>query len=156
SWLPITVPATVLAGLVQNGQHADLYVSDNMTGIAEAQFAVPWWYRTEFTLPPDYAGQRVWLHFDGINYRGALWVNGHPVATRDDMVGPFRHFEYDITPWLAASGPNALALSVEHPDFGGDLTLTWVDWNPAPPDRGQGIWRDVYLTKSGPVALRAP
>jgi exo-1,4-beta-D-glucosaminidase len=37
-----------------------------------------------------------------------------------------------------------------------DLAITFVDWNPAPPDKGMGIWRDVYLTSSGPVTIRFP
>jgi exo-1,4-beta-D-glucosaminidase len=36
------------------------------------------------------------------------------------------------------------------------LALTWVDWNPAPPDKNMGIWRNVYLRASGPVTLRDP
>ncbi len=36
------------------------------------------------------------------------------------------------------------------------LAITFVDWNPAPPDKNMGLWRDVYLTASGPVALRYP
>jgi exo-1,4-beta-D-glucosaminidase len=31
-----------------------------------------------------------------------------------------------------------------------------VDWNPAPPDKNMGLWRDVTITTSGPVALRYP
>jgi exo-1,4-beta-D-glucosaminidase len=31
-----------------------------------------------------------------------------------------------------------------------------VDWNPSPPDKNMGLWREVYLTTSGPVALRHP
>jgi exo-1,4-beta-D-glucosaminidase len=30
----------------------------------------------------------------------------------------------------------------------------WVDWNPTPADKNLGLWGDVYLTESGPVALR--
>jgi exo-1,4-beta-D-glucosaminidase len=37
-----------------------------------------------------------------------------------------------------------------------DLAITFVDWNPAPPDKNMGLWREVYLTASGPVALRYP
>ena len=37
-----------------------------------------------------------------------------------------------------------------------DLAITFVDWNPAPPDKNMGLWRDVYVTTSGPVALRYP
>ena len=35
---------------------------------------------------------------------------------------------------VTASGNNAIAVSVSPPDLGKDLTLTWVDWNPAPLD----------------------
>jgi exo-1,4-beta-D-glucosaminidase len=31
-----------------------------------------------------------------------------------------------------------------------------VDWNPLPPDKNMGLWRDVHLTATGPVALRFP
>lgn len=37
-----------------------------------------------------------------------------------------------------------------------DLAITFVDWNPAPPDKGMGLWRDVYLSASGPVSIRYP
>jgi exo-1,4-beta-D-glucosaminidase len=35
-----------------------------------------------------------------------------------------------------------------------DLGLNWVDWNPTPPDKNMGLWKEVYLAASGPVALR--
>jgi exo-1,4-beta-D-glucosaminidase len=35
-----------------------------------------------------------------------------------------------------------------------DLTITFVDWNPMPPDRDMGLADDVYIRTSGPVALR--
>src|SRR5262249_52853474 len=37
-----------------------------------------------------------------------------------------------------------------------DLAITFVDWNPAPPDKNMGLWREVFLTANGPVALRYP
>jgi exo-1,4-beta-D-glucosaminidase len=36
------------------------------------------------------------------------------------------------------------------------LALTWVDWNPSPPDKDMGLWQPVYLTTSGPLLLRRP
>jgi len=39
---------------------------------------------------------------------------------------------------------------------GNSLAITFVDWNPAPPDKNMGLWREVYLTASGAVALRHP
>ena len=37
-----------------------------------------------------------------------------------------------------------------------DLGINWVDWNPAPPDKDMGLWREVYLRASGPVTIRYP
>ena len=50
---------------------------------------------------------------------------------------------------------NVLAVQVFAPTEH-DLAITFVDWNPAPPDKNMGLWREVYLTTSGPVALRYP
>ena len=48
-----------------------------------------------------------------------------------------------------------LAVEVFPPDVN-SLAITWVDWNPMPPDKNMGLWRDVYVTATGPVALRYP
>ena len=46
----------------------------------------PWrdayWFRTEFLLPTTPEGTRVWLHFDAINYRADVWLNGSQIADR--------------------------------------------------------------------------
>ena len=55
---------------------------------------------------------------------------------------------------MNAGAPNALAVEVFAPDLSKDLAISWLDWNPAPPDHDAGIWQDVYLRKSGAVALR--
>ena len=50
---------------------------------------------------------------------------------------------------------NAIAVEVFAPKKD-DLEITWVDWNPTPADKLMGIWREVFLTRSGDVAVRAP
>jgi exo-1,4-beta-D-glucosaminidase len=37
-----------------------------------------------------------------------------------------------------------------------DLSITWVDWNPTPPDVCTGIWYDVKVTISDSVEMRHP
>ena len=41
-------------------------------------------------------------------------------------------------------------------DANHDLTITWVDWSPLAPDRGMGIWHDVWLTRTGGVTVSDP
>ena len=61
----------------------------------------------------------------------------------------------DATPLIEQERTNVLAVEVFSPtdsDFGINL----VDWIPTPPDKNMGLWREVYLTASGPVRLRHP
>jgi len=42
----------------------------------------PYWFRTGFHLPALPAGRRVWLHFDAINYRADVWLNGRQIGSQ--------------------------------------------------------------------------
>jgi exo-1,4-beta-D-glucosaminidase len=153
-WFPVTLPSTVLAGLVANREYPNLYLGTNLQNVWEPRFQVPWWYRTEFQLS-DERGARTQLHFDGINYRADVYVNGTRIASADQVIGTFRTYAFDITDAVHA-GTNALAVRVYPVDPNRDLTITWIDWNPLAPDHGMGIWHDVWLTRTGPVAVNDP
>src|SRR5262249_32568401 len=58
-----------------------------------------------------------------------------------------------VTKAILPGQPNALALEISAPRKN-DLGITWVDWNPTPPDKNMGIWKEVFLTASGPVSVR--
>jgi exo-1,4-beta-D-glucosaminidase len=149
-WTPTAVPSTVLAALVRAGDVADPYYGKNLETIPRERFAVSWWYRTQFVLPePPPAEAR--LVFDGINYSAEVWLNGRKIAGRPELTGAFRVFALDVTPHLVA-GTNVLAVQV-FPPVPGDLTIGFVDWNPAPPDRSMGLWRGVELRTTGGVSL---
>jgi exo-1,4-beta-D-glucosaminidase len=172
AWHKVTVPNTVVGALVENGTYPDPYFAMNLRKIpgttypigerftllpmpADSPFKPSWWYRTEFTVQPGAANRQVSLHFDGINYRANIWLNGTQLASARDVAGVFRRYEMDVTQHLHASGSNVLAVEVIAPEPH-DLSIMWVDWNPTPPDKNMGLWGDVYLTESGPIALRDP
>jgi exo-1,4-beta-D-glucosaminidase len=149
-WTPTSVPSTVLAALARDGQVENPYFGRNLERIPAEPFEDPWWYRTEFTLEaPPAPGAR--LLFEGINYRADVWLNGRKIAGRKELVGAFRMFDLDVSAHLTA-GANALAVQV-HPPEPGDPTIGFVDWNPTPPDRNMGLWREVKLRLTGGVAL---
>ncbi|MGB9454851.1 MAG: sugar-binding domain-containing protein [Bryobacteraceae bacterium] len=167
-----TVPSTVMAALVADQVYPDPTFGMNLRTIPGTTYPIgenfsnipmppgspfrsSWWYRTQFTAPADYEGKRVQLHFDAINFRANVWLNGHRISSADKMAGAWRLFEFDVTGIVVPGKPNALAVEV-FPPTPHDLAITFVDWNPAPPDKGMGIWRDVYLTTSGPVTIRFP
>src|ERR1051325_6570438 len=77
AWLDAVVPGTVLTSLVKDGVYPEpLYGANNRPdSIPESLCRTSYWYRTEFTVPADYAGRNIFLNFDGINYSAEVWVN---------------------------------------------------------------------------------
>ncbi len=156
-WYPITMPATIIAGLLQNNVFPDPFYAKNLSTIDPAQFTPTWWYRKEFTLPASENGKRVWLKFEGLNYRAAIWFNGTQLSNTTQTVGPFRAFEYDVTSLVNYTGGNAIAVQITGPtNFQSDLTIFFIDWNPSPPDKNMGIVNDVVVRTSGAAKIRNP
>ena len=51
-----------------------------LSGIANLDYLEAVWYRREVTLPAAWAGQRVLLHFQAVDYDATVWVNGQEVG----------------------------------------------------------------------------
>ena len=171
-WYPATLPSTVLSALVEDKVYSDPYTGVNLRSIPGTTYPIyedfsnipmppaspfrqSWWYRTEFQLPPQSSGKTVWLGFDGINYRANVWMNGVQIASSDDLAGTWRLFNLDVTSAAKPGQANSLAIEI-FPPQPRDLAITLVDWAPMPPDKEMGIWRDVRITTTGPIALRYP
>jgi exo-1,4-beta-D-glucosaminidase len=105
-----------LAAQVANGDFKDIYFADNIRKLpgmdypfgelfsnmdmaSGSPYACSWWYRTEFQLPQDFRGQKLWLHFNGINYKANIWLNGRRLADANDVAGAYRIYELDATRW---------------------------------------------------------
>jgi exo-1,4-beta-D-glucosaminidase len=169
-WFKTATPKTVFAILVENGVYQDPYFGMNLRSVpgieypiggqyanidmpANSPYLVPWWYRKEFELPKHFQGRTVWMGFHGINYRAEIWINGKKVAGTDEVVGAFRRYEFEVTQYIHETGKNVVAVSVTAPKPG-ELGITFVDWNPMAPDKEMGLWQEVVLSDSGPVAVR--
>src|SRR5438128_1069033 len=171
-WHKTTVPNTVVGTLVDDKTYPDPTYGTNLKNLPGmnyssatffalqdmpdgSPFKCSWWWRTEFRLPASASGKHLALHFPGINYRANLWINGKKIADAKDVAGTYRIFEFDVTNTLKPGAANAVALEIFAPEKN-DLGITWVDWNPTPADKDMGIWKEVSLTMSGPVAIRHP
>jgi exo-1,4-beta-D-glucosaminidase len=171
-WHKADVPGTVVAALVADKTLPDPYFGMNLKSFpgislggeepfsnrdmpADSPYRCSFWFRTEFATPAAFANKAAWLHFLGINYRANVWLNGKKIADRADVAGAYRAYEFRVSDLLNKVGKNALAVEIFAPEKN-DLGLTWVDWNPTPPDKDMGMWREVFLSESGEVSLRAP
>jgi exo-1,4-beta-D-glucosaminidase len=139
-WFPVTVPSTVLTGLVANKVYPDPYVGMNNMLIPDANdsfnrqyqlerysylpgepnpWKKPYWYRTTFTVPAADKGKYFQLIFKGINYRAAVWLNGRLLADSAKMVGMFEEFDLDATAAIHPGENNALAVEIYPLDYPG-------------------------------------
>jgi beta-galactosidase len=100
-------------------------------------------YRRTFTLPAEWSGRRVLLHFDGVDSAFYAWVNGRQLGYSEDSRTPA---EFDITRQLRP-GSNTLAVEVYR--FSDGSFLEDQDMF-----RLSGIFRDVYLWSPPAVHLR--
>ncbi len=171
-WHKTTVPNTVVGTLVDDKTYPDPMVGTNLKNLPGmnyssatffalqdmpegSPFKCSWWWRNEFVVPAGFAKKNIAIHFPGINYRANVWFNGQKVGDAGEIVGTYRSFEFDLTKLVKPGTKNVIALEIFAPAKE-DLGITWVDWNPTPADKDLGIWKEVSLTATGPVAVRNP
>lgn len=153
SWHHISSSRCTLMGcLLQAGVYHedDLFHSENLKKFDVSQFRVPWLYRKEFSV--DIApGKHYFLQTHGITSKGDIFINGRQVASNLTQAGAYGGHEYDVSGILDKH--NALVVQVHPTDYNYDLAIGFVDWNPYPPDNGTGVWRNIEVKQTGPVAL---
>ena len=101
------------------------------------------WYNTTFSIPADWKGKNVLLHFDAVDWETTVWLNGKNVGIHKGGSDPFT---FDITPYLK-KGTQELVLSVWDPTDTGTqsrgkqvLEPKGIWYTPV-----TGIWQTVWL-----------
>ncbi|MDQ2864048.1 MAG: hypothetical protein M3R50_10475, partial [Bacteroidota bacterium] len=139
-WFPVTVPCTVLTGLVQNKVYPNPYIGMNNMYIPDASdsfnneyhlgkyshipnkpnpWKKPYWYRITFPVPASDKGRHFQLIFKGINYRAEVWLNGKKIADSSQMAGMFAQYHLDVSSAIVAGTENALAVKIFPLDYPG-------------------------------------
>src|SRR4051794_8981797 len=93
-WYPVTLPTTVLAGLVANNVYQNIYFGKNLASVPDLT-TQNWWYRGEFTAPATAPGQAYWFLFKGITSRAQIWLNGPQLDAT--AVGTMAAPPYNVT-----------------------------------------------------------
>jgi len=70
------------------------------------------WYNRKFTVPANWSGKNVLLHFDAVDWETKLWVNGKKVGEHKGGSDPF---SFNISPYLNKTGEQQIVLSVWDP-----------------------------------------
>ena len=102
------------------------------------------WYERSFTVPKQWKGKRVLLHFGAVDWQAEVWINGLEAGIH---TGGYAPFSFDITDLLNKKGKQRLTVKV--------LDASDQSWQP----RGKqvanprtiwytpvtGIWQTVWL-----------
>ena len=175
NWIVATVPGTVLSSYKNIGAIADPNYADNQLQVSESFFWSNFWYRDEFEVPEGFKQDRLFLNFDGINWKANVFLNGKKLGR---IEGAFMRGKFDVTD-LVVPGKNVVAVEIfrnnhigaikeknkQSTDFNGGIlgadnptfhaTIGW-DWIPTVRGRNIGIWNDVFLTSTGKVTVADP
>ncbi|MCY1723329.1 discoidin domain-containing protein [Prolixibacteraceae bacterium Z1-6] len=100
-------------------------------------------YRRNFTIPEDWDGRQISIHFGAVKSAFYIWVNGKKVGYSEGSKTPA---EFDLTEFIQP-GENTLALEVYRWSTGSYLECQDF-W------RISGIERDVYLLATPKVHIR--
>ncbi len=97
------------------------------------------WYRKHLTLPAEDAGKQIFIEFEGIFRDSEIFCNGFFIG--GERSG-YASRTYDITDYVNFGGDNVITVRC-------DATVEegWFY-------EGAGIYRNVYLKKSGPAAVK--
>jgi beta-galactosidase len=103
---------------------------------------LPWWgvgwYRKYFTMSADDKGKQIYLDVDGAMAYATVWLNGQFIG---GWPYGYSSWRLDLTTNLNFGGNNVIAIRLDNP-------TNSSRWYP-----GGGIYRNVWLVKSGPVAV---
>ncbi|GAB4023328.1 glycoside hydrolase family 2 protein [Spirosoma koreense] len=109
-----------------------------LSGIQRKQ-EINMWYQRTFTIPPTWKGRQILIHFEAVDYKATVFVNGQKAGSHS---GGYDAFALDISA-LLKKGENSLVVAAYDPNDGrtpsgkngprGDYTFS------------SGIWQTVWL-----------
>lgn len=116
-----------------------------LSGIGNTDFMTAVRYRKSFTLPDEWSGKRILLHFGAVDYEASVTVNSTLVGTH---VGGYTSFCFDITDALV-SGENIITLFVKDDTRSNKQPTGKQSEKPESHGcfytRTTGIWQTVWL-----------
>ncbi len=147
-------------GLLERNLNSRIMVpfcpESKLSGIENHDYLNAVWYRRPVSIPQEWAGRRVLLHFQAVDYDSTVWVNGTEVGRHR---GGFSPFTCDLS-GVAAPG-ETITIVVRARDTHSDPQPRGKQAREFGPHgaiyvRTTGIWQTVWLEPVPEYALKRP
>ena len=168
TWRRVRMPNTIQHALFEVGAVPNPWYSDNwkkLQWIAERD----WYLRRRFRIPEEWSGHQIRLTFDGMDYLGAVWLDGKFLGIHEGMLGGPT---FDVSRTAGPGQEHELVVRLVHEKRpgamlgGGGVGMNAAVMKPCAVDgcwsiwgnkfRSIGLWRSVRLVSSGVAYLEAP
>ena len=127
-----------------------------LSGICNKDFLNSVWYRRELTIPSDWKGKRILLHFQAVDYDATVWINEVEVGRHR---GGFSPFSIDITESIQPGESKQLVVRARDrddlPQPRGKQTRSY-EGEGALYGRTTGIWQTVWMEPVPLIHLKRP
>lgn len=154
TWMPATVPGTVLGTLVANQKVPDPFWGTNnrwedkrIPDVSRNRDFYTATFRTKVKIPADFKNKFIWMRPEGINYRSEIYLNGQLVTSTRGM---FARNAVDVSEFVKVGAENELVVKVwpvDHP--GSPRPKKWGAANGEWHNGGDGqIGRNVTMLMS--------
>lgn len=133
-----------------------------LSGIGDVDFHAAVWYRRRVTVPADWAGDRILVHFGAVDHDATVWVlrDGEAVEVGRHR-GGFTTFTCDLTARAGVQAGETITLVVrardskDAPQARGKQSTEYANHD-ADYTRTTGIWQTVWLEPVPTIALQRP
>ena len=126
-----------------------------LSGIGFPDFMTAVWYKRDFEIPPEWKGRRILLHFEAVDYRATVWVNGKKVGSHE---GGYTPFSFDITEYLQEGNNLLVVKAYDKPRSGlqptGKQSHRYYSYS-CLYKRTTGIWQTVWLEPVSPIYIKS-
>jgi len=145
-------------GLLERDLHDRITVpfcpESSLSGIENRDFLNAVWYRRQVTIPEEWAGQSVLLHFQAVDYDTTVWVDGQEVGRHR---GGFTPFTCNLGTRAGQSVTIVVRARDDHhlPQPRGKQAQKYADYA-CFYTRTTGIWQTVWLEPVPVYALKRP
>ena len=127
-----------------------------LSGIEQKDRLLSVWYKRELSIPHDWSGKRILLHFQAVDYDATVWINEIEVGRHR---GGFSPFSIDITEFIQPDESKQLVVRArdrdDMPQPRGKQTRAY-EGEGALYGRTTGIWQTVWMEPVPQIHLKRP